>query len=129
MNRSTDVAKSLGGAAKSSSETPVSSAEDPAPVDDGTGNTPSTRPHPSIAKTLSGRDPPLSTDHDADHGRSNVDRAPKARVGAKGTTPQENDYTDASGRDRPAESEHDHTHQKLNGESARMAAPKPTAAR
>jgi hypothetical protein len=50
MDRSTKVAKEFGGAAKSSNETPVSSAEHPSPEDDGTGNTPATRPHPRGGK-------------------------------------------------------------------------------
>lgn len=45
-DRSSKVAKSLGGGAKASNETPVSSAENPNPKDDGTGNTKSTRPNP-----------------------------------------------------------------------------------
>lgn len=45
-DRSGKVGKSLGGGAKSSNETPVSSAENPNPKNDGTGNTPATRPHP-----------------------------------------------------------------------------------
>jgi hypothetical protein len=57
MNRSGKAAKSLGGAAQSSNETPVASKEHPDPRDDGTGNTKATRPHPRSGKrTRQGRE-------------------------------------------------------------------------
>jgi hypothetical protein len=57
MDRSSKVAKSLGGAATSSNETPVSSAENPDPKDGGGGNTAATRPRPRQGKrTRNGRE-------------------------------------------------------------------------
>lgn len=55
--RSTKAAKSLGGGAKSSNETPVSSAENPNPGNEEGGNTRETRPTPSGGKrTRNGRE-------------------------------------------------------------------------
>lgn len=107
-NRTDDTTKSFGGGATSSSETPVSSADNPQPHADETGNTDTTRPHPSGAQALAGRNPPMSTD-------ANPER--RHRDGSA-SADQEQVPT---GRDHPAESEHDHSHQKLAGESAKMA--------
>jgi len=49
-DRRATSAKKLGDAARSSNETPVSSAEHPNPKHDGIGNTAETRPHPQGAK-------------------------------------------------------------------------------
>jgi hypothetical protein len=49
-DRKSKSEKELGGAARSSNETGVSSAENPNPKLDGTGNTATTRPHPDGAK-------------------------------------------------------------------------------
>lgn len=113
-NRSIDAAKSLGGAAKSSNETSVSSAENPAPDSDGNGNTAMTRPHPAGAADFAGRDPPMSTDHDPDHRGPFGSRLP--RLQSKNASAPD-DYRNASGLDHPAESEHDHALQKLHGEA------------
>lgn len=50
FQRTDKPARKLGGAAKSSYETPVSSAEHPYPKDEGTGNTAEARPHPDGAR-------------------------------------------------------------------------------
>lgn len=49
-DRKSKAAHEHGGAAKSSGETPVSSAENPNPKKGGTGNTAETRPHPDGAR-------------------------------------------------------------------------------
>lgn len=113
-DRSSEAAKGLGGAAASSSETPVSSAENPSPEADPSGNTPATRPHPSGANALAGDNPPMTTVDSKV--RLPHERAVTDHAGERGS-----DYANASGRDHPAESEHDHARQKLDGESTRMA--------
>jgi hypothetical protein len=56
-DRKTQAAKPFGGSATSANETPVSSAENPDPEKDPTGNTTETRPHPRSGKrTRNGRE-------------------------------------------------------------------------
>ncbi len=62
--RSSKAARKLGGAATSSNETPVSSAENPDPADDSGGNTRETRPRPTGPRTFAGVNPPVSGDKD-----------------------------------------------------------------
>jgi hypothetical protein len=59
--RSDKTARKLGGGAKSSNETPVSSAEHPNPKDVAAGNTAATRPHPDGARNPPPDYPPPNT--------------------------------------------------------------------
>jgi len=60
-DRGDKPARELGGGAKSSNETPVSSAEHPNPKDVSAGNTPETRPHPEGARNPPPDYPPPNT--------------------------------------------------------------------
>ena len=83
--------KKLGGSATSSNDTPVSSKENPDPVNSKSGNTGSTRP----AALTQGA------------------KGPSTKAGAKA-----GDHTEATGRDHPSQSEHAKAlFQKLHGAS------------
>lgn len=88
--------KKLGGSKTASNETPVSSAENPAPAKSKTGDTAETRPKAQVQGKM----------------------APSTKSGAK-----PGDHTEATGRDHPSQSEHAKAlWQKLHGTSDKRLA-------